>query len=126
MSNAEIVRSYLAAFSTGDPAAVAGHVTDDFENIQVGLLGKGCSGADAYARRLVGFLGAFKDLRYEIEEMIVDGDKIATAYKMSYTDNNRPMEIDGVMMITIRDGRIAVRKDYWDGLTHLGQAVPVL
>ena len=126
MSNADIIRSYLDSFASGDPALVAGHVTDDFKNVQVGLLGTGCSGADTYAKRLVGFLGAFTNLKYEIEELIVDGDKVAAAYRMTFTDNNRPMEIEGVMVMTIRDGRIAVRKDYWDGLSHIRQAVPNL
>ena len=121
MSNADIARSYLDAFATGDPAAVAGHVTDDFENIQVGLLGTGCSGAVTYRERLAGFLGAFTNLKYGVEELIVDGDKVAAAYKMTFTDNDRPMEIEGVMIMTIRDGKIAVRKDYWDGLSHLKQ-----
>ena len=121
MSNADIARSYLDAFATGDPAAVAGHVTDDFENIQVGLLGTGCSGADTYRERLAGFLGAFTNLKYNVEELIVDGDRVAAAYRMTFTDNDRPMEIEGVMIMTIRDGKIAVRKDYWDGLSHLKQ-----
>ena len=121
MSNADIVRSYLDAFATGDPETVADHVTDDFENIQVGLLGTGCSGADIYRERLGGFLGAFTNLRYDVEQLIVDGDKVAAAYKMTFTDDGRPMEIEGVMIMTIRDGKIAVRKDYWDGLSHLKQ-----
>ena len=125
-SNADIVRSYLNAFASGDPAVVVSHVTDDFENIQVGLLGKGCTGADVYAERLVGFLGAFADLKYDIEELIVDGDKIAAAYKMTFTDNGQSMVIEGVMVITMRDGKIAVRKDYWDGLSHIKQTVPSL
>jgi ketosteroid isomerase-like protein len=125
-SNADVVRSYLNAFASGDPAAVVSHVTDDFENIQVGLLGKGCTGADVYAERLVGFLGAFTDLKYDIEELVVDGDKIAAAYKMTFTDNGQSMVIEGVMVITMRGGKIAVRKDYWDGLSHIKQTVPSL
>ena len=117
MTNSDIVRSYLNAFASGDPETVASHVTDDFENIQVGLLGTGCSGADTYRERLSGFLGAFTNLKYDVEDLIVDGDKVAAAYKMTFTDNGRPMAIDGVMVITIRDGQIAIRKDYWDGLS---------
>lgn len=126
VNNADVVRSYLSAFATGDPATVAGHVTDDFENIQVGLLGTGCSGAETYRKRLAGFLGAFENLQYEIEALIVEGNNVAAAYKMTFTDNKRPMEIEGVMIMTIRDGKIAVRKDYWDGLSHIRQTVPDL
>lgn len=126
MNNADVVRSYLSAFATGDPATVAGHVTDDFENIQVGLLGTGCSGAETYRQRLAGFLGAFENLRYDIEELIAEGDHVAVAYKMTFTDSKRPMEIEGVMILTLRDSKIAVRKDYWDGLSHIRQTVPGL
>ena len=124
MTNSDIVRSYLNSFSTGDPATVADHVTDDFENIQVSLLGTGCTGADTYRQRLAGFLGAFEGLRYDIEELIVEGDHVAAAYKMTFTDSERPMEIEGVMILTMRDGKIAVRKDYWDGLSRLKQTAP--
>jgi len=126
MNSEDVVRAYLNAFSTGDPAAVASHVTDDFENIQVSVLGTGCSGAAAYTERLAGFLETFTDLNYDIEELIVDGDKVAAAYRMTFTDNGRPQEIEGVMVITLRDGRITVRKDYWDGLSHIKQTVPNL
>ena len=121
MSNRNIALSYLNAFASGSPEAVASHVTDDFQNIQVGLLGTGCVGADTYRERLSGFLAAFTNLKYEVDDLIVDGDKVAAAYKMTFIDNSRPMQIEGVMIMTMRDGRIAIRRDYWDGLSHLKQ-----
>ncbi len=124
MRNRDIALNYLKAFSTGDPDEVARHVTDDFENIQVGLLGTGCVGADNYRERLPGFLTAFKKLNYEVSEVIADGDKVAAAYTMTFMDENRPIEIEGVMIMTIKDGRIAMRKDYWDGLSYQEQAGP--
>lgn len=124
MRNREIALSYLNAFSTGDPEEVARHVTEDFENIQVGRLGTSCVGADNYRERLSGFLSAFKKLNYEIGEVIAEGDKVAAAYTMTFIDENRPIEIEGVMIMTIKDGRIAVRKDYWDGLSYQEQSGP--
>ena len=124
MRNRDIALSYLNAFSTGDPEEVARHVTDDFENIQVGRLGTGCVGADNYRERLSGFLSAFEKLNYEVSEVIADGDKVAAAYTMTFMVENRPIEIEGVMIMTIKDGRIAVRKDYWDGLSYQEQSGP--
>ena len=126
MNNRDVALSYLNAFATGDPDTVASHVSDDFQNIQVGLLGTGCVGAETYRERLSGFLSAFKKLNYEVREVIADGDKVAAAYTMTFIDENRPIEIEGVMIMTIKDGRIAVRQDYWDGLSYQEQAGPEL
>ncbi len=121
MTTRDIALRYLDSFSTGDPEAVAAHVTGDFHNRQMGLLGSSCRGADTYRKRLKGFLGAFRDLRYEAEEIVVDGDKAAVAYLMTFKDQNRSVAIHGVMFITVRDGLIAERRDYWDGLDYLKQ-----
>jgi len=61
-----------------------------------------------------------------MKQLIVDGDKVAASYRMTFTDYDRPMEIEGVMIMTIKDDLIAIRKDYWDGLSHLRQTVPGL
>jgi ketosteroid isomerase-like protein len=121
MKNREIAEAYLNAFSTGEPDSVASFVTDDFRNIQVGLLGTGCTGRDNYRERLSGFLAAFRNLRYDVQDLIAEGDKVAASYTMMFNDGGRKFEIEGVMIMTIRDDRIAVRKDYWDGLSHLKQ-----
>lgn len=121
MTNGDIALSYLGSFASGDAAAIADHVSDDFQNIQVGELGRGCVGAETYRSRLVDFLDAFENLRYEVDDLIVDGDKVAATYQMTFTQNEQPVKISGVMILSIRNGRIAVRKDYWDGLTYQKQ-----
>ena len=121
MTSHEIALSYLNAFSSGNPDAVASHVSEDFENNQVGLLGTGCKGRKVYRRKLVDFLTTFQNIRYTPEDFIDDGDRVAVAYRMNAEDNSRPIEIHGVMMITISNGLISVRSDYWDGLSYLKQ-----
>lgn len=121
MNQHDIAVSYLNSFSSGDPDAIAEHVTDDFQNIQTGALGTACVGADVYRQRLANFLASFENLKYEVEDIIVDGDRVAVAYRMKFTSNNRTIDISGAMLMTIRDGRIAMRKDYWDGLAYQNQ-----
>lgn len=121
MKNGDIALSYLNSFASGDAAAIAEHVTEDFRNVQVGELGRNCVGADTYRSRLVEFLGAFRNLQYEIEDLIVDGDNVAASYRMTFTQDQRPVVISGVMILTIRNDRIAMRKDYWDGLSYQKQ-----
>ena len=121
MTPREIALSYMSAFSTGDPNAVADHVAEDFLNDQVGLIGDGCRGREAYRERLKGFLSTFQDLQYTPEKVVEEDGSVAIAYRMTAIDQGRPLDIRGVMMITIADGKVAVRSDYWDGLTYQKQ-----
>jgi steroid delta-isomerase-like uncharacterized protein len=118
---ADVVRSYLAAFATADPDAVAAHVTDGFVNDHTAALGSGCEGRDEYRRRLPGFLGMFVGLRYDDVEVIADGDRVAATYRMRATHDGHEVDIRGVMVFDVADGRIARRTDYWDSLVFLRQ-----
>ncbi|MFT5976783.1 MAG: ketosteroid isomerase-like protein [Gammaproteobacteria bacterium] len=118
MSASDVVLSYLKSFSTGDPALVASHVTEDFENNQMGVLGQCFVGQNIYLERLAVFLGTFTDLKYTSEEIICDGDKVAISYLMTANVDGCDINIPGVMTIMLREGIICKRNDYWDGLTY--------
>ncbi len=113
---------YLESFSTGQPDAVAAFVTDDFVNEHTAALGSGCVGIDEYRRRLPGFLESMPGLRYEVEDVIADGDRVFAAYTLRTVANDRPIAVRGVMRFVVRDGRIAHRTDYWDSLVFQRQA----
>lgn len=121
MTPAEIATTYVNAFATGDPDAVAACVTDDFVNAHASALGSGCSGKDEYRRRLPGFLASLPGLRYEIERVIADGAWVSVSYRLHAEPGGTPVEIPGVMVIETRDGHVASRTDYWDALTYLRQ-----
>jgi len=118
----EICVGYLEAFSTGEPDVVASFVTDDFVNEHTAALGSGCTGIDEYRRRLPGFLSSMPGLRYDIEDVIADGDRVWAAYTLRTTANERPIAVRGVMRFEVRDGRVARRVDYWDSLVFQRQA----
>ena len=118
----EICVGYLEAFSTGEPDVVASFVTDDFINEHTAALGSGCTGIDEYRRRLPGFLSSMPGLRYDIEDVIADGDRVWAAYTLRTTANERPIAVRGVMRFVVRDGRVAHRIDYWDSLVFRQQA----
>ncbi|MBK5333206.1 MAG: nuclear transport factor 2 family protein [Ilumatobacteraceae bacterium] len=113
---------YLEAFSTGDADAVAAFVTDDFVNEHTAALGGGCVGIDEYKQRLPGFLASMPGLRYEVEDVVADGERVWAAYTLRTTVNDRPIAVRGVMRFVVRDGRIAHRVDYWDSLVFQRQA----
>jgi predicted ester cyclase len=122
---ATLTRSYLGAFASGDPDRIAAHVTEGFVNDHASALGSGCVGRDEYRRRLPGFLASMPHLRYEADEPIVDGDRVAAPYTLhadsKVGDAPRRVTIRGVMLLRIEDGLIAERLDIWDALTYLRQ-----
>lgn len=117
----EVVEAYLVSFASGDPDEVARCVTDDFVNEHTAALGSGCEGRDEYRRRLPGFLKEFPGLAYEVEQLIVEGQRLAVPYRMTAHPARGPIAIRGVMVIEVRDSLVARRTDYWDSLLYLRQ-----
>lgn len=118
---AAVAASYLASFSSGDPEAIAAHVSADFVNEHTSALGDPCRTRAVYAERLAGFLDRFADLSYEPEEILTDGDRVAVAYVMRARCEGRPFEIRGVFRMRITEGLITHRTDYFDSLSFLRQ-----
>lgn len=120
-SSADIALRYMASFETGDPDVIASNVTDDFVNTQTGALGKGCKTRETYRERLVGFLAGFRDLHYVPGRVIEQREQVAISYRMMAISDGHPIDIPGVMVIVVRDGLVASREDYWDGVIFLEQ-----
>ncbi len=123
---ASAVEAYLDALNAHDADAIAARVTPDFHNEHTSQLGTSLHGRSAYRERLTGFLDRFTDLHYEIEDLIAAGDRASVAYRMTFraagSDGvRRPIVIRGVFRFTVRDGLIAHRVDYWDGLEYQRQ-----
>ena len=119
---ADVCAAYLDAFGTGDPNAVTAMVTDDFVNEHTAALGSGCSGKDEYVRRVPGFLASMPGLRYEIEDIAAEGDRVYAAYTLHTHVNERDVAVRGVMRFSVRGELIAKRIDYWDSLVFKQQA----
>ena len=118
----DVCVAYLAAFGTGNPAAITSLVTDDFINEPTAALGGGCVGKDEYARRVPGFLASMPGLRYDVEEVIAEGDRVAAAYTLHARVNDRDIAVRGVMRFRVEGELIAHRTDYWDSLVFKQQA----
>ena len=118
----EICRAYLEAFATGDADVVTAFVTEDFVNEHTAALGSGCEGRKEYARRVPGFLRSMPGLRYDVEDVIVDGDRVVATYTLRAHINSRDIAVRGAMRFVVRDGLIAKRTDYWDSLVFQRQA----
>jgi steroid delta-isomerase-like uncharacterized protein len=119
----DVVRTYLDAFSDGDPDVIAALVTDDFVNEHMSELGSGCVGRDEYRRRLPGFLTTFVGATYTIESIgaLDRPGEVVARYRFSARYETKPIDIAGMMWFEVRDGRIARRTDLWDSLSFLRQ-----
>lgn len=119
-STAEVVAAYLDALSAGDVEAAVSLVAPDFHNEHTSALGNSLRGRDAYRERLPQFLAQFVDLRYELEDLIVDGERAAAPYTMTFRWTAEdgvatPVTIRGIFRFRVVDGLITHRVDYWDG-----------
>jgi ketosteroid isomerase-like protein len=115
------VEGYLAALSAADVDRVLDHVTDDFHNEHTSSLGSSSYGSDEYRSRLPGFLAQFAGLQYEVVDTIVEDDRAAVRYRLTANFDGHPLDIPGVMLFVVRDGRVARRTDVWDSMTFLRQ-----
>lgn len=113
-STRQVVLAYLDAINAGDAAAAVALVADDFFNEHTSSLGHSLRGRAAYAERLPRFLAEFDGLHYEVEDVIVDGDRAAVPYTMTCTWQGRPVLLRGMFRFRVAGGHIAHRVDYWD------------
>ena len=120
-----LVRSYFAAFAGGDPVTIADHVADEFVNDHTAALGEGCVGREEYLARLPGVLADMQDLRYEIDDLVVDGERAMVTYTLTARwQGSRPVVVRGAQRLVVRDNRIVSRTDFWDSADFLRQADP--
>ena len=115
-----MVRGYVSALNDGDVDAVLAHVAADFVSEHTSALGESFTGRDEYRARLRKFFALLPERHYEIEDLIVDGDRAA----VPYTLRAGVVTIRGVFLFTFRDGLIVRRVDYWDSTEFLRQLDP--
>lgn len=72
------------------------------------------------ARESVGFYRAiFPDLRFEVDDQIADGDRIATRWTLYGTYRRRPVTLHGIVISRFRDGKIVEDHSVTDSLALL-------
>ena len=116
--------AYVASFASGDPDRIASHVTADFWNEHTSALGRSGRGRVEYRRRLPAFLADFAGLRYDVEDVVAEGDRVVVAYTMRARWQGHDVAVRGVFRLRIEDGLVAHRADYWDGLDFQRQTGP--
>jgi len=105
-----------------------------------GLVAPNVSGAAvgpaAYKKQVAAFVAAFPDLRFVVEEIISEDDKVVAAWAWSGTHrgeylgiaaSNKKVSVAGITIHQIADGKILDSQAAWDSLgllRQLGVEVP--
>ena len=93
-------------------------------------------GPDAIRATVRAFRTAFPDLRIELQELVAEGDKVSARSVMRGTHDgvlfgipptHKRVEVDGLTMVTVRDGHVQeswVKNDTLQLFQQLGVAPP--
>jgi len=113
----EMLKSIAAAFDGHDLDGILVHFADDaiFESPR---------GPDPWGQRFVGkeecrraFAGRFSgipDIRYQLDEHFVDGDRGASEWTLSGTmTSGQQIEVRGCDLWVLKDGKVVKKDSYW-------------
>jgi len=87
-------------------------------------------GPEAYKRQILLFLAGYSDLRFSIEDMIAEQDKVVACWTFSGTHRgdymgipatNKKVSVDGMTMHHVAGGKIMDSYSNWDALGMMQQ-----
>ena len=130
-TNRQLVDAVWEAVEVGDLDRWNDILTEDVEQRGPGWDVRGIEASKELVR---GYMDALPDLRHEIVNVVEAGNQIAVELRITGTHTGPLVTPEGVMgptgrslelrscdMITVRDGRIASWRAYFDQLSFLGQ-----
>ena len=93
-------------------------MAEGFVNEHTSTMGHSRAGRADYRAALPTFLAGFDQLHYAVEDVLVEDDRAAVAYRLSFrmvSAGGVPVSVRGVFRFRVDDdGLIAHRIDYWD------------
>ena len=87
-------------------------------------------GPEAYKNQVVRFLAGYPDLRFTVEDTVVEKDKVVACWTLSGTHKgdfmgipatNRKVSVDGMTIHHVADGKIMDSYSNWDALGMMQQ-----
>jgi steroid delta-isomerase-like uncharacterized protein len=130
--NRALLERYVELYNAGDlEACMELYAEDAVQWMHDGLF----AGVDAIQERLARDLTAFPDARYVVESFVEDGDTFADEWTFTGTNTGpfrlpdgsevpatgRPVEIKGMELVEVRDGKIVVDNLYYDFMAAVSQ-----
>jgi steroid delta-isomerase-like uncharacterized protein len=131
-ANRELLERYVERYNAGDlEACMKLYAEDAVQWMHDGLF----EGVDSIQERLARDLTAFPDAKYVVESFVEDDDKFADEWTFTGTNTGpfrlpdgsevpatgRPVEIKGMELVEVRDGKIVVDNLYYDFMAAVAQ-----
>jgi steroid delta-isomerase-like uncharacterized protein len=131
-ANRELLERYVERYNAGDlEECMKLYAEDAVQWMHDGLF----EGVDSIQERLARDLTAFPDAKYVVESFVEDDDKFADEWTFTGTNTGpfrlpdgsevpatgRPVEIKGMELVEVRDGKIVVDNLYYDFMAAVAQ-----
>jgi steroid delta-isomerase-like uncharacterized protein len=131
-ANSELLDYYVERYNAGDlDACMELYAEDAVQRMHDGIF----EGLDAIRNRLARDLDAFADAKYVVESFVEDGDRFADEWTFTGTNTGpfrlpdgsevpatgKPVEIRGMELVEVRDGKIVVDNLYYDFMAAVVQ-----
>jgi steroid delta-isomerase-like uncharacterized protein len=130
--NKELLDRYVDLYNAGDlDACMELYAEDAVQRMHDGAF----EGTDAIRDRLARDLDAFADAKYVVESFVDEGEKFADEWTFTGTNTGpfrlpdgtdvpatgKPVEIKGMELVEVRDGKIVVDNLYYDFMAAVVQ-----
>jgi steroid delta-isomerase-like uncharacterized protein len=107
----QLIEAYNAAFKAGDAAGIVALLTSDYvvENT-------GQTGTDSFAASFKATAAAFPDGKFEIKDLIAEGDKVVASLTFTGTNTGplagmpatgKAVKSNTIIILTLKDGKFA-------------------
>jgi steroid delta-isomerase-like uncharacterized protein len=116
----EFAMGYSAAWAAHDPKAIVAMHTRDTVFDMHGLA-EPAIGRDAVREAIAALFNQSPDLKFEPRRVHLGADHFVSEYEVSGTVDGKHFACEGVDVFTIRDGLIARKDTYLDGLSYQRQ-----
>lgn len=115
--NAKIVREFVQAWSRLDAAELAAYFTEDgvYHNIPA----QPVAGREAVQNFIAGFSADWTETDWEILSLVADGDTVICERIDKTKTKHGDVDLPCCGVFEMRDGRIAVWRDYFDLGTYM-------
>ena len=115
-TNEEIVREFIAAWSNLDVDELVGYFTPDgtYYNMPI----QPVSGHDQLRQFITGFLASWESTDWEVLNLVAEGDLVIAERMDRTVANGKHVNLPCCGVFEMRDGKIAVWRDYFDMATY--------
>jgi ketosteroid isomerase-like protein len=102
-AEAVVARDAIENVCAGQDDRIAEFYDEEFVDYVNGMVFRGHEGG----RESIAFYQSlFRPLRFEVDEQVTQGDRVASRWTLHGTNRGRQVELHGIVISRIRDGRI--------------------